>query len=328
MKFLLFPFYLMYAVVKGMFYLLAAIVEGIALAALKSKKPRKKQLTKKNKTKPVQIEAKQSPILHFPVGSYNSAPNRMVCEVVILRKRQIQSAAKTYQIFLDGTPVGKLPNGGTVRFNVSPGNHKIAFKGYIRIEEFLDISVGSQERIKRLYASMSLKTSKIVVEDATGPEYNSIFSAQKPVAHQVPVRQSPPQKTTRQSGQRSITMARIDKMEGHDFEHFTAGLLIKLGYTQVKVTPGSGDQGVDVTATKDGKKYAIQCKRYSQKLGNKAVQEVFAGKTMYGCNIAVVLTNNYFTDGAKELARSTGVELWDRDILRRMIDRANYKAIV
>lgn len=126
----------------------------------------------------------------------------------------------------------------------------------------------------------------------------------------------------------STSLARIDKMEGHEFERFTADLLRKLGYERVEVTPGSGDQGVDVIAVKDGKRYAIQCKRYSQKLGNKPVQEVFAGKTIYGCSVAVVLTNNYFTDGAKEAAKATGVELWDRDTLRRMLDYANYKAIV
>lgn len=120
----------------------------------------------------------------------------------------------------------------------------------------------------------------------------------------------------------------IDKMEGHEFEQFTASLLRKLGYERVEVTPGSGDQGVDVIAVKDGKRYAIQCKRYSQKLGNKPVQEVFAGKTIYGCSIAVVLTNNYFTEGAKEAARATGVELWDRDTLRRMMDYADFKTLV
>lgn len=125
---------------------------------------------------------------------------------------------------------------------------------------------------------------------------------------------------------RSVTMSRIDKMDGHDFEHFTAELLKKLGYEGVKVTPSSGDQGVDVIAVKDGKKYAIQCKRYGQKLGNKPVQEVHAGKTIYGCSVAVVLTNNYFTEGGKEAARALGVELWDRDKLERMLTYAAHMA--
>ena len=148
---------------------------------------------------------------------------------------------------------------------------------------------------------------------------------QKAQNHQIyPVPKPVPSRTA----PRSISLSYIDRMEGHDFEQFTANLLRKLGYERVEVTPGSGDQGVDVIAVKDGKRYAIQCKRYGQKLGNKPVQEVFAGKTIYGCSVAVVLTNNYFTDGAKEAAKATGVELWDRDTLRRMLDYANFKALV
>lgn len=142
---------------------------------------------------------------------------------------------------------------------------------------------------------------------------------------------TPPKKkkpTPKQSKSALSSMALVDQMDGHEFERFTADLLRKLGYTQVEVTPGSGDQGVDVIAVREGKRYAIQCKRYSQKLGNKPVQEVYAGKTIYGCSVAVVLTNNYFTEGAREAALSTGVELWDRDTLQRMMDFADYKAIV
>lgn len=107
-------------------------------------------------------------------------------------------------------------------------------------------------------------------------------------------------------------MQSIDNMDGHDFEYWTANALTNLGYKNVSVTPGSGDQGVDVLAEKDGIKYAIQCKRYTSDLGNTPVQEVFAGKNYYNCHVGVVLTNRYFTQGAKELAQNTGVLLWDR----------------
>ena len=60
----------------------------------------------------------------------------------------------------------------------------------------------------------------------------------------------------------------VDSMEGHDFEYWCADLLRKNGYENVEVTPGSGDQGIDVLAEKDGIKYAIQCKCYSKDLGN------------------------------------------------------------
>lgn len=114
-------------------------------------------------------------------------------------------------------------------------------------------------------------------------------------------------------------IAAVDHMEGHDFEYWCAALLEKCGYTNVEVTKGSGDQGVDVVATKDEIRYAVQCKCYSSKLGNKPVQEVFAGKQMYGCQIGVVMTNNTFTQGAVELAETTGVLLWDREKLESML---------
>lgn len=116
----------------------------------------------------------------------------------------------------------------------------------------------------------------------------------------------------------------IDCMEGHEFEHFCAKLLMKNGFTDVKVTQASGDQGVDIIAVKDGMKYAIQCKNYSSHLGNKPIQEVCAGKMFYQCHEAVVMTNSTFTSGAKELAKATGVLLWDRTMLVSFIKNVKY----
>lgn len=116
----------------------------------------------------------------------------------------------------------------------------------------------------------------------------------------------------------------IDLMEGHDFEYWCANALRDMGYTNVQVTPGSGDQGVDILADMNGIRYAIQCKRYSSDLGNTPIQEVHAGKYMYHCHIGAVITNQRFTSGAKELAEATGILLWDRDwILQYLTSKAN-----
>lgn len=112
----------------------------------------------------------------------------------------------------------------------------------------------------------------------------------------------------------------FDEMEGHQFEQFCADILMKNGFESVDVTRGSGDQGVDIIAERDGIKYAIQCKRYSQAVGNKAVQEVFAGKAFYHCHVGAIITNNYFTKSAIELAKENGIVLWDRDFLLKNID--------
>ena len=114
----------------------------------------------------------------------------------------------------------------------------------------------------------------------------------------------------------------FDSMNGHEFEYFCAGILKENGFSNVRVTPGSGDQGVDILATKDGIKYAIQCKNYASSLGNTPIQEVHAGKAFYNCHVGVVMTNSIFTTGAKELAKATGVLLWDRTTLQKMIEEA------
>lgn len=113
-----------------------------------------------------------------------------------------------------------------------------------------------------------------------------------------------------------------DTMEGHDFEYYCADLLRNDGFYNVEVTQGSGDQGIDILAEKAGIRYGIQCKCYSNNIGNKAVQEAFAGKTFYHCHVAAVLTNRYFTRAAKQLAEKDQVLLWDRDELERLVQNA------
>ena len=82
-----------------------------------------------------------------------------------------------------------------------------------------------------------------------------------------------------------------DLMDGRDFEFFCAELLEKRGFLEVEVTKGSGDNGVDILAEKDGVTYAIQCKRYEEPIGVKAVQEAYAGRDYYDRMVGVVMAN-------------------------------------
>ena len=111
----------------------------------------------------------------------------------------------------------------------------------------------------------------------------------------------------------------IDELNGYQFEAFCAELLRENRFTSVQLTPQSGDQGVDILAEKQGVKYAFQCKHYSSPLGNTPIQEVNAGKTFYRCHVGVVITNSFFTPGAVALAEATGVLLWDRENIEKMM---------
>ena len=114
---------------------------------------------------------------------------------------------------------------------------------------------------------------------------------------------------------RDVCNTDFDNMDGLEFEDYCAALLLKNGFDSAEVTKASRDQGVDVLAIKDGIHYGVQCKCYSSDIGNKAVQEAYAGKSFYNCHVAVVLTNRFFTSSAIELATKNGVVLWDRNKL-------------
>ncbi|MCH5249178.1 MAG: restriction endonuclease [Lachnospiraceae bacterium] len=112
----------------------------------------------------------------------------------------------------------------------------------------------------------------------------------------------------------------LDVMNGHDFEYTVADLLFHNGYRDVTVTQGSGDFGIDILARRKNVKYAIQCKRYKNTVGVKAVQEAGLGTDFYHCDAAAVVTNSTFTKQAINLAKTTGVRLWDRTFIEELID--------
>src|SRR5690606_1984973 len=108
------------------------------------------------------------------------------------------------------------------------------------------------------------------------------------------------------------TNLQYDSMTGHDYERFVGNLVGDCGWG-VQVTKGSGDQGADVIAERDGVRVVIQCKLYASTVGNKAVQEVYAAKTFYDCDYACVVSNAGYTPSARKIASRTGVHLLHHD---------------
>lgn len=108
----------------------------------------------------------------------------------------------------------------------------------------------------------------------------------------------------------------VDGMTGLEFEKFVADLLRRQGYTRVKITE-TYDLGIDIIAYKDGIKWGVQAKRYSGMVKAAAVRQVVTALKYekYKCDRAMVVTNNYYSRPAKELAKSNDCVLVDRDIL-------------
>jgi restriction system protein len=103
-------------------------------------------------------------------------------------------------------------------------------------------------------------------------------------------------------------------MDGRTFEEFLGTVFRRLGY-RVENTRYRGDYGADLVIAKDGFKTAVQAKRWSKRVGVKAVQEAVASAGYYNCHRALVVANRKVTRQARELAGANNVELWDRETL-------------
>lgn len=99
---------------------------------------------------------------------------------------------------------------------------------------------------------------------------------------------------------------------GTEFEKFVANVFAANGH-HATVTKASGDYGVDLVLNGE---IAVQAKFYGGVVGPGAVQEVVAGRAVYGCSEAWVVTNSTFTPAAVALAKANAVRLIAGDELQ------------
>ena len=96
--------------------------------------------------------------------------------------------------------------------------------------------------------------------------------------------------------------------KGIKFENHCKEILKQHGW-EVKETPNTGDQGVDLIASINDLRICIQCKDHEKAIGNKAVQEISAGKLFWKGTHAILVSKSGFTKSAQELAKSNKVKL-------------------
>jgi len=126
----------------------------------------------------------------------------------------------------------------------------------------------------------------------------------------------------RRSGGRALEVRALDSpfwssMSPRSYEGFCANELRRAGWA-VHLTPVVGDQGVDIIAEKRGLRVALQCQLYSKAVGNKAVQEITAGRYHHNAQFGAVVTNSRFTPAARQLASSNRIFLLHHQDLSRI----------
>lgn len=93
-----------------------------------------------------------------------------------------------------------------------------------------------------------------------------------------------------------------------EYERHCAGAFEQAGWS-TRLTPKSGDQGADLIVNFNDMTGVVQCKLYSQPVGNSAVQEVIAAREYYKATIAIVVSNATYTNSARQLASIANVFL-------------------
>ncbi len=116
-----------------------------------------------------------------------------------------------------------------------------------------------------------------------------------------------------------VTLQKVDAMDPFLFQDLIGMIFETRGYL-VRPVRKRQDQGADVIVERGQERLVIQTKLYSGNVGNEAVQEVVGARGHYTCTRASVITNQFFTPFAEELAGTTGVELVDRKKLEIMLD--------
>lgn len=109
-----------------------------------------------------------------------------------------------------------------------------------------------------------------------------------------------------------------------EFEEVVARLIVPLGYTDIRVVGGAADRGVDVLCRdRQGRKVAIQCKRYqpTNEVSSSQVQTFMGGMVAHEAERGIIVTTSSFSGPARDLARDQGIRLIDGSELTRILAR-------
>ena len=116
---------------------------------------------------------------------------------------------------------------------------------------------------------------------------------------------------------------KIDTLSPSDFEIFVRDVFVAAGWSDAIITKVGqefqhGDGGVDIFASKNKRKFAIEVKQRQagSTVDVKALNQLVTGAKLANVSNMILVTNSYFTSEVKVRALRLGVELMDRDGLQ------------
>jgi restriction system protein len=116
----------------------------------------------------------------------------------------------------------------------------------------------------------------------------------------------------------SLNLAdKLRSMAGPEFEEFVAQLFRRKGYL-VELTETTGDHGIDLLMHLDGKRTIVQCKRWSDSVGEPVIRDFFGAMVNSQAQFGFVVTTSHFSRQAVAFAEGKPITLVDIDSLLAM----------
>lgn len=113
----------------------------------------------------------------------------------------------------------------------------------------------------------------------------------------------------------------LDFMDEAAFERYLALLFTRMGYQVRRVN--YADNVSTLMATRDGVSYVIQARRNRRKVGIRAIEDAIATRKHLKCERAIVVTNHFFSNQARKIAKANQVLTLDRHDLIKEMKRMN-----
>jgi restriction system protein len=115
----------------------------------------------------------------------------------------------------------------------------------------------------------------------------------------------------------------LNAMSWAEFEMLVDEAYRQQGYSVTETGGVGADGGVDLSLTKNGEMFLVQCKQWKAfRVGVKVVRELYGVMALRGATGGFVVTSGRFTESAKAFAADCNVQLIDGPELMGMIESA------
>jgi Holliday junction resolvasome RuvABC ATP-dependent DNA helicase subunit len=112
-------------------------------------------------------------------------------------------------------------------------------------------------------------------------------------------------------------LQQLRSMSGEEFERWVAALFRGLGYSAT-LTKVVGDHGIDLFLQRGSDRLAVQCKRWTDSVGESTVRDFFGSLLNAGISHGMIVTTSTFSSQARIFAEKNGIRLLDLGALTQI----------